>query len=339
VLDANPGDAPGLTYLWSTGETTETITVSQTAIFDVTITDAQGCTTDGSFITSDNRPIVQFGPDLTVCQNTPIFPLDAQNPGATYQWFINGVVTPNTSQTQTVDTSTPTVTPDVYVVQVTDPVTTCFRRDTVAYDVKESPAFTATPGAPIACGAATGQITIDITSPATGLFSYFVSGPGGSFSDFDRTATEPPIVVPGLSAGTYGVTVSDQVSGCATINTVAIDNNAFTVSATPVGACDPITLSVDITGTPGPIVFPVSYRVINNSTAQVVDQGSNIGAEPINTTLALPSNNQQYVVEITSSDGGTGSPTNCVATSPPVTVNEAASVAATFTTNTFAKPI
>src|SRR5690606_967148 len=85
-LDANPQDLPDLTYLWSTGETTETIRVSQQAIYTVTVTDANGCTTNGSIMAADNRPQVDLGPDLTICQNSPVTPLDAQNPGATFAW-------------------------------------------------------------------------------------------------------------------------------------------------------------------------------------------------------------------------------------------------------------
>lgn len=41
VLNA---EGPGFTYLWSTGETTSTITVSQDGAYSVTVTDANGCT-------------------------------------------------------------------------------------------------------------------------------------------------------------------------------------------------------------------------------------------------------------------------------------------------------
>src|SRR5690606_13798106 len=51
VLDANPQDLPDFTYVWSTGDSTETVTVNQPAMYNVTITDVRGCTTDGTFMT------------------------------------------------------------------------------------------------------------------------------------------------------------------------------------------------------------------------------------------------------------------------------------------------
>src|SRR5690606_39402865 len=64
--------------------------VTQQGIYTVTITDGVGCTSNAGILVAENRPIVELGPDLTICQNEPVDPLDAQNPGATYQWTIDG---------------------------------------------------------------------------------------------------------------------------------------------------------------------------------------------------------------------------------------------------------
>ena len=64
ILDANPFNVPGLTFLWSTGETTRTITVNRQAIYRVTVTNAGGCTVDGAILAADNRPITDLGSDL-----------------------------------------------------------------------------------------------------------------------------------------------------------------------------------------------------------------------------------------------------------------------------------
>src|SRR5690606_12688196 len=82
VADA---DDPGLTYAWSTGETTRQIEVNQQGIYTVTITDGVGCTSSGGILVAENRPIVDLGPDLTICQKWHVEPLVAQSPGATSQ--------------------------------------------------------------------------------------------------------------------------------------------------------------------------------------------------------------------------------------------------------------
>ena len=106
LLDANPTNAPDLTYLWLTGDTMRTILPPRQAIYRVTVTNAAGCTTDGAIRAVDNRPIVDLGTNITICQNTPVAPLDAQNPstGNTYAWTINGAAAGN-GQRQSVDTS------------------------------------------------------------------------------------------------------------------------------------------------------------------------------------------------------------------------------------------
>lgn len=330
TLDANPIDAPDLSYQWITGDTTETITVNRPARFLVTITDENTCSTDAEFVVVDNRPRVEFGPNLTICQNTPIRPLDAQNPGATYVWEVGGAPNGNTAQTQTVNTSSPVVVE--YKVQVTDPITTCFARDSVTYTINQSPSFIATPTDPTTCTSNDGQISINITAPVASLFSYFVAGPSPGL---DNNGTDKPVgvVTPpttGLDGGTYGITVSDQVSGCATSNTVTLDEPGFTVVGSQNGTCDPITIGVVITTTPGPAPPPYNYRVINAVSNDEEETGSN-AAVSFATLTPLPSNNQQYIVEVTSG--------SCTVSSPNITVDEDPEVPITLNTDPCNNPI
>ncbi len=83
ILDAGN---PGATYLWSNGETTQTITVSAAGFYSVEISNAQGCVTRDTILVGVNaNPIVNFGPDQTVCSNESVV-LDAGNVGSTYLW-------------------------------------------------------------------------------------------------------------------------------------------------------------------------------------------------------------------------------------------------------------
>lgn len=330
ILDANPSGAPDLTFDWSTGETTRTITVDEQAIYNVTITDLNGCTTDGQFLAADNRPQVNFGPDLTLCQNVPVAPLNAQNPGTDFQWTLNGANTGSTIQTQGVDTSTPGI--FEYEVTVRDPVTTCEASEDIIYTIKESPAFTAVPTNPTSCALANGTITLTITAPSATLFTYFITGPS-SASDIDQTLSPPPVVATGLDAGTYGVTVSDQVSGCATITTVTINDDAFTVNGSQVGTCDPnIAISVNVVPSVGTPLAPFDYRVIDASTSAEVQSSTSAPSSPFQTNPLVETNNEEYIVEVTDANG-------CTASSPEIAIDEAAATEATFTADPCSDPI
>ncbi|MBK7038419.1 MAG: T9SS type A sorting domain-containing protein [Chitinophagales bacterium] len=76
----------GATYLWSTGATTQTINVSATGTYSVTITDASGCTAfDVINVTVNPAPNVNLGADIIVCSGETVI-LNAANPGSTYLW-------------------------------------------------------------------------------------------------------------------------------------------------------------------------------------------------------------------------------------------------------------
>ncbi len=328
TLEATPSTNPNLSnlnFIWTTGDTTRQITVNQRGNYGVTIVDNFGCSSNGSLIIADNRPMVELGPDLTLCQNTPVFPLNAQNPGASYQWEIlqmpSGTPQPNagTSQTQSVDTSVPGV--FEYKVEVTDPITTCSVRDSVTFTFNQSPVFTATPFDATACGAGDGRIELNITAPATSLFTYSVTGPSPGISAIDQPANplpSAPYIATPLTTGVYGITVSDQISGCYTITTASINDNAFALNLTQIQTCDPISINVElVSGTP---TFPVAYTV-TSSSFQVVDTGNGFNAFPFPTN-AVSSNNQTYTVNVTDALGCSNSETVTIQQGPQVDIND-----------------
>ena len=320
-------DEPDLVYAWSTGESTRTIEVTQQAIYTVTITNAVGCTSSASILVAENRPVVELGPDLTLCQDTPAAALDAQNPGATYQWSIDGVNTV-TSRTQAVNTTVPGT--YEYRVEVTDPITSCTIADSLTLTINQTPVITATAFNTSVCGADNGRIELNIDEPSASLFTYDITGSSSTITLSDRPANPSPAApytATPLAPGTYGVTVTDQLSGCFTTTTASINDNAFTVDAVPVGTCDPIFLSV----TTNPAQAAVSYRVIDNATALVVDSGDMPAGNF--STLPLPSNNRTYVVEV-EADG-----TGCVQSSIPVVVDQNDEVQVNITADICSDPI
>jgi len=98
LLDA--GNA-GSTYLWSTGDTTQTILATGTGetMFWAEVTTANYCSSsDTVYLNFVDLPEINLGADTTVCGDVTIT-LDAGNPGSTYLWSNN-----ETTQTITVDT-------------------------------------------------------------------------------------------------------------------------------------------------------------------------------------------------------------------------------------------
>lgn len=309
-LEATPATNPDLadlTFLWTNGQTTRTITVSSQQILGVTITHTNGCSSDGTILISDNRPQVELGPDLTICENTPIAPLDAQNPGATYTWTINNGSTTNT-QTRSVDTTVPGI--FEYKVEVLDPITTCEVADSITFTVNALPVFTVTPVNTTGCGLADGTIQIEI--PATGgSYSYSITGPPAvqlvnQTGPIDQTYA-------GYIAGSYGVTVQDDLSGCPASTVVTISDNVFTVDATQVGTCDPVAISIDPSA-----VGIYNYRVIDN-TNTVIIPSSPVTSDPFTTPTVA--SNVFYTIELTRNDG-------CIA-SDTLTVQQTQQVAIT----------
>ncbi len=332
ILDANPGNIPGLTYVWSTGDSTETITVNRRGIYNVTVSNASGCSTDGRILAADNRPIADIGDDLTICQNTPIAPLDAQNPGATYVWTRNGAPV-GTARTQSVDTSIPSPPTVEYEVIITDPITTCFLKDSVIFTINPLPVITPPVTTnPTTCGAADGTINMSITGPPNALFSYFITGPGTSISDFNRGTGAIPTAT-GLGAGTYGITVTDQVSGCAVTTTAAVNDGAFSVAGITNDICDPMNIDVTLTQLTGTVTFPFTYRVLDVTLPGAPVETGSGGSLTFQTdpTAGLPSDNRQYIVEVTSN--------GCVASSPNITINQGPTVATQLTPDVCATPI
>ena len=298
TLDANKPGTSGLTYSWSTGETTKTIVVNQQLGVSVTNTDVHGCYAKASAVVADNRPQLDLGPDQTVCQNNAVNVLDASNKGATYVWTTNGVANGNTIQKQAVDTSTPGII--TYGVTVTDPLTTCTVSDQITFTVNVSPSFTLAVGATPTCNTANGSVILNIaaTTPTGGPYSYFLTGPGGANSQgIDVAAPSSAITFGSLGAGTISAIVIDQISGCTISKTIGLTDAAWTITASST-ACDPsaITATVSPTGT-----------VISTYTITGFSNGLTYSAS--NATLPIYVPQGTYTVQATDASG-------CIASDP-----------------------
>jgi large repetitive protein len=292
VLDANSTSLPGLTYLWTRGDTTRKVTVTAPVFISVTNTDKNGCSSTAQSIVADNRPQVSLGPDVTVCQNSAVPNLDAQNPRDTYVWQLNSLPNGNTAQTQTVNTAT--TGKFTYDVSVNDPITTCTAKDTVTITVKSSPTFTFTGVNPSgACGTPTGSVTLGLTGPDNVLYSYFINGPGAAIPPgFDKSLgfSTGPIAA---QAGVYSSVVSDQISGCSSSLSIGLSDATVSVTAPPIPTCSPTGITVTATNEGA----PYSY-LVKDSNGAIVDPGSSKSAVPFTTSVLLSAGN--YVLQLTS---------------------------------------
>ncbi|HAA19503.1 MAG TPA: hypothetical protein DCP28_12310 [Cytophagales bacterium] len=211
----NGAPDPSWNYSWSTGETSQAITIAdlagQALLVSVTVSDSIGCTNSDSTLVVDGRPIFDLGTDQTVCQGTAVNDLNASNNGALFTWTLNGVNTGNTTRLQSVNTNM--VDTLVYTLTVNDTITGCTDSDTVSFLVNQSPVFTTATTETFECGQSNGSATVTVTSPAT--FDVVWTGQNGFMGTDAATGNV-------LDAGIYTVTVTDAVSGCPTTETVSV---------------------------------------------------------------------------------------------------------------------
>lgn len=94
--------SPANTFLWSTGATTQSITVYSAGIFTVTVSNAAGCTATSAATSVTVTPSVPASVSIsgpaTICSGAnATFTSSSTNGGATptYQWFVNNIVVGN----------------------------------------------------------------------------------------------------------------------------------------------------------------------------------------------------------------------------------------------------
>ena len=321
TLDANTGNLTGLTYLWSDGQKTKTVVISQQAIISVTNTDVNGCTSKQQTLVADNQPQVDLGPDQTLCQNSFTTALNAQNPGANYTWTVNGGST-TSAQSRQLDVTLPGV--FTYKVVVTDPITTCTVTDQAIFTVIASPLFTLSGTNPTGCGLANGTLilTLQTTTPPTGPYSYFMTGPGFNQQAVDQAAPQT-IPFPGLGAGIYSGVVNDQISGCTISQSFGLTDAPFMASAAALAPnCDPVTIQVTTTAS----VLPLQYKVTPSGPGTTIPSTS----APTAIFNTSPVTAGTYTIQITS--GG------CIFILNNFVVNPNLPVSVTVTPNVCATP-
>ncbi len=201
TLDLDAGN-PGMTFDWSTTETTQTITVNTTNNYSVSVTDGNGCiNTDDINVTFTPLAVVDLGADTLLCQGETLT-LDAgAGVGYTYQWSTS----PNdTLQTYDVNVSG-TFGVDVYTAEG------CLTQDTITVVVVPLPVVDLGPDTALCDGLSvdldagagagytyawsTTEATQGITVTTTNNYSVTVTNPNGCFSSDDINVTFNPLPV------------------------------------------------------------------------------------------------------------------------------------------------
>lgn len=238
-------------YLWSTGATTQTIQVSQTGQYSVTVVTTTGCTASDTFqVTPTTPPSFTLGADQVICEGSSLS-LSAGNTGATYLWS-TGATTQNINVTAA----------GSYNVTVTT-TSGCVLMDTIV--ITSKPAPTKNLGADVSTCPGT-SVTLDAGNP-------------GSTYLWSTQATTQTISV--TTAGTYHVTVTG-VNGCVTRDTIVVSlKNAPTVAlGADLNICTSDTVTLDAGNTGSTYLWSTgattrTIRVSNAGTYSVTVTGTN----------------------------------------------------------------
>ena len=249
------GTAP-FTYLWSNGATTATATGLAAGNYDVTISDANGCSADsiGIVVTQTTVLVVQNTTVTNVscfnsCNGTAMATVTGGTLPYTYLW--NDGQTTETATGLCVGTHNVTVT-DVNGCSITENNITVTEPTLLSNSITTS---------------------VDVTCNGYNDGSATVSANGGTmpytylWSDGQTTETAANLI-----AGTYSVTITDA-NGCSVdVNNINITEpaaliNISTIVTNPTcfGTCDG-TITVNIGGGAGPYTYVWSMLIIDQIT-------------------------------------------------------------------------
>lgn len=187
-LDAGTGN--GYTYLWSTGDTIQTIYIDTSGTYWVQVTDANTCVNADTIIAILNLlPVVDLGQDSTFCADDSLI-LDV-GAGYIYLWS-----TADTTQTIVVDTTS------TYRVQITDS-NNCMNYDTIEIIVNPIPLVDLGPDTMTCCNE-------PMVLTANGGISYQWSTGDTTVSIIDTVRSTTTYIV--TVTNSYGCTNTDSVT-------------------------------------------------------------------------------------------------------------------------------
>jgi gliding motility-associated-like protein len=179
--------------LWSDNSTQQTLHISSSGTYGVTVTGSTGCTATSSLeVYLKPVPVVNLGPDVTQCGGSVT--LDAGFPGYGFQWSTNQTV-----QIISVSGTGP------YRVTVTDPNSGCTATGSILVTIDTIPVVNLGPDV-TQCG---GSVTLNAANP------------GGTYLWSDNSTGSTLTVT---NSGIYRVTVT-TARGCSSADAVQVTIN------------------------------------------------------------------------------------------------------------------
>ena len=231
-------------FVWDTGETTSSISISTAGTYTVTVSDANGCSASASLIVSENTFSIMLSPINEVCgQDNGSIDLEISPPASyTYLWS-NGATAQDLVNIPSGN----------YSVVVTNANNCTASASTLVGNTNNSFSISASSLPNTSCSSPNGSIDVSI-APA-GTYSFLWS----------NGATTEDLV--NLTAGTYTIVVTD-VSSCSNSATFTINNNTSPpqLTITPFNAsCGQNNGSIDLEVAP---VGTYTYLWSNGATSQ-----------------------------------------------------------------------
>lgn len=263
-----------VSYVWSNGSTTSTITNLCAGDYSVTVTDANGCSdsyaTSISGATSPNVTSIQTNSecgssigaiDITVVDGTLPY---------SFSWTGPLAFTASTEDVTGIAAG-------AYSVVVTDALGCTANLSTTIINTNDPVLSFATTNT--SCGASAGAIDLTVNVVVgPGLLTYVWTGPNG-FNSADEDIT-------GLNAGTYSVLVSlgaCSVTGDTTIINTDAPTASISLSDNEICASETINLNIDVVGN-GPFTFVYSNGISNFTETLLAAGTFSVAVSPTSTT-------------------------------------------------------
>ncbi|RYZ46682.1 MAG: T9SS type A sorting domain-containing protein, partial [Sphingobacteriales bacterium] len=192
------GGNTGSEFIWSTGDTSQTITVVQSGTYYVMVTNTTGTVSDTIVVATMPYPVVNLGNDTVIALNSSLV-LDAGNPGCSYLWRSG-------ETTQTIPAFPYS---SVYWVTVTNSAG-CFDRDTIIVDVTvgiDEPSASAPQFSLVPNPAANDLYVVLVHPDAVKETAVISDALGRELRRFDVVKSSTRVSLLGLPAGVYFVKV------------------------------------------------------------------------------------------------------------------------------------
>lgn len=278
VLSANAG----LSYLWSTGATTSSITVTASGSYNVTVTIATGCTATSAttIVTVSPLPTITAS-DTIICSPSSL--LLVASAGTSYQWYKNNLpISGAIYQTYSATLG------GSYKAVIT---TNCgaITSNTINITLYNKPTITLTTSGPTSfCSG--GSVTINAASDAgaNATYQWYLNSTqivSANTSSYTATAS-----------GTYKVIVTNSLSGCTRVSSGVIVKILDPTSS--INASGPLTFCAG-----GSVLFTAATNAGTGATYQWYKSVNAISGATNNSYTAIAAG--AYKVRVTNTSGCT----------------------------------